>query len=270
MATYMKHVMEIYFDNLVSKHGYDRFVLQQVWDETNIVVKNAIISYQSSSSSTTEEKVERSCPYVYSKGENAGKACGIKIKDKNRQMCYRHTKELQSKKKSNHDKHVEVGELKKHLCPYVITKGNDTGKCCGVNIKNPRHTHCHKHYKKVLEKTKKIVSDSEFNESSPVVKSTPIPMSPVPVVNEDETEHTVSDTEHTVSDTEHNGSSYKELGSMYKELGLDSDSESESEDKNICEYTLKKGKLNTKCKNNVVEGQKYCTIHVQKKPKYVY
>lgn len=287
-------MMEIYFDTLVDKHGYDRFVLQQVWDETNIVIKNAIMTYKSKQQTDeSEPKIERTCPYVYTKGENSGKSCGIKIKDKNRQMCYRHTKELQTKKKSNHEKHVELSDIEKHVCPYVITKGSDTGKCCGVHIKNPDHTHCHKHYKKALELTKNLIDENEITSPSPVQStSTPIiPMSPpipdtqVQTYNlmeekdtqielEVETENVEEDEANKVVEEEEqmdemiyggqHVSVEKDMSQIYKSLGLDSDSEEEDEIQPVvgCGHVFKKGKyINTTCGKPTMKSSKFCNKH---------
>lgn len=93
----MKYVMDIYFETLSTEHKYDKFLLQQYWDETNTLVKNALSSYVTSNyPSMVEEKThENTCGYEYTKGKKSGQLCGHKVVGPNRKTCYRHTPQLQ-------------------------------------------------------------------------------------------------------------------------------------------------------------------------------
>jgi hypothetical protein len=139
MATYLKYVMDMYFEELWTENKYDKFLLQQLWDESNTVVKNMLYNY-----------VETKYPAINDEKTNA-KICGHEMKKKgeiikctnkvagpNRKTCYRHTPELQTiiKKKHVHPQPEPEPEPTKIqlTCTFVPQKGKFKGTVCGVEI----------------------------------------------------------------------------------------------------------------------------------------
>lgn len=97
MATYLKYVMDIYFEELGVKYNYDKFALQQLWDESNTVMKNLLYNYvESKYPAINDEKTNAKicCYETKKKGEFV--KCTNKVAGPNRKTCYRHTPELQT------------------------------------------------------------------------------------------------------------------------------------------------------------------------------
>ena len=140
MATYIKYVMDIYFEELGTKHNYDKFLLQQLWDESNTVMKNMLYNYveQEYPSINDEKTNAKICGYETKKKGQVIK-CENKVAGPNRKTCYRHTPELQTiiKKKI-------VAEQPTKTCTFVPQKGKYKGTTCGENV-NGSGDFCSKH-----------------------------------------------------------------------------------------------------------------------------
>lgn len=125
MATFFKYVVDIYFEELSTKYNYDKYFLQQMWDESNTVMKDLLHNYVDKEyPSINDEKINaKTCCYeTKKKGEVVH--CTNKVAGPNRKTCYRHTPELQTiiKKKI----------VPKTTCTFVPQKGKFKGITCGV------------------------------------------------------------------------------------------------------------------------------------------
>lgn len=123
MATFVKYIMDIYFERLAIEHKYDKYLLQQLWDETNTIMKNVLFEFIGTNfPSIIDEKAQsKTCNHKYTKmGEL--RSCSHKVSGPNRKTCYRHTPELQTilkKKKSPSNVKEEKSEV---TCTYVPHK----------------------------------------------------------------------------------------------------------------------------------------------------
>jgi hypothetical protein len=110
MATFVKYIMDIYFERLAIEHKYDKYLLQQLWDETNTIMKNVLFEFIGTNfpSIINEKAQSKTCNHKYhKKGEL--KSCSHKVSGPNRKTCYRHTPELQTilkKKKSPKEEEI--------------------------------------------------------------------------------------------------------------------------------------------------------------------
>lgn len=128
MATFLKYVVDIYFEELGTKYNYDKFLLQQMWDESNTVMKDMLYNYvEKEYPAINDEKTNAKicCHETKKKGELI--KCTNKVAGPNRKTCYRHTPELQTIIK----KKVAVA-LTKTTCTFVPQKGKFKGITCGV------------------------------------------------------------------------------------------------------------------------------------------
>lgn len=103
MATFVKYVMEIYFEKLFQENEYDKFILQQVWDETNSLMQVVLANFEKKHYPQIQEKKDKLketkvlCTYEYSKGKKKGSVCNKEVLGPNRSTCYRHTLEKHKK-----------------------------------------------------------------------------------------------------------------------------------------------------------------------------
>lgn len=125
MATFLKYVVDIYFEELGTKHNYDKYLLQQIWDESNTVMKDMLHNYVDKEyPAINDEKTNAKtcCHVTKKKGEEIN--CTNKVAGPNRKTCYRHTPELQTI--------IKKKVLTKPTCTFVPQKGKFKGVVCGV------------------------------------------------------------------------------------------------------------------------------------------
>lgn len=145
MATYLKYVMDIYFEELGTVNSYDKFLLQQLWDESNTVIKNMLHNYvETKYPSINDEKTNaKICGHEMKKKGEIVK-CTQKVAGPNRKTCYRHTPELQTIVKKKVTQPTEPTPPKTQLtCSFVPQKGKFKGTTCGVDIEKGEF--CSKH-----------------------------------------------------------------------------------------------------------------------------
>jgi len=126
MATYLKYVVDIYFEELSIKHNYDKYLLQKMWDESNTVMKDMLHDYvdkEYPAISDEKTNAKTCCHVTKKKGEQV--ECTNKVAGPNRKTCYRHTPELQTIIKKKID-------VPKTTCVFVPQKGKFKGIKCGV------------------------------------------------------------------------------------------------------------------------------------------
>jgi hypothetical protein len=143
MATFVKYIMDIYFERLAIEHKYDKYLLQQSWDETNTIMKNVLFEYMGTNfpSIINEKAQSKTCNHNYhKKGEL--KLCGHKVSGPNRKTCYRHTPELQTILKKKKSPSLEKSGV---TCTFVPSKGKYKGTICGDNVSDTSGTICTNH-----------------------------------------------------------------------------------------------------------------------------
>ena len=99
---------------------------------------------------------ENQCSYVYKRGHNKGKVCGIRCSDK---YCNSHLKYENSetvgktniKKKKDEPKN-EIVSYKPSGCAYIFKRGVNKGNNCGAKVEqNNKCLYCKKHDKLTSE-----------------------------------------------------------------------------------------------------------------------
>lgn len=142
MATYFKFVIDIYFEELATKYKYDKYFLQQQWDEVNTIMKNMLYNFVQKEYPTMIDKktLSKICCYEINK-KNEIKKCTNKVAGTNRKTCYRHTPELHMIIKQPLTKKEEKKNI---TCTFVPKKGKYAGIVCGCNVTGSG-TICTKH-----------------------------------------------------------------------------------------------------------------------------
>lgn len=142
----------MFFEKLAQENKYDKYLLQQVWDETNSLVQMALSSFEKKYYPQLLKIKDNDilCNYQYSKGENRGHKCGHKVVGPNRTTCYRHTPELHTFPTQNFlisivetpivDSNIENGKK----CIHVPNKGKFANTKCGNKVQGETDF-CKKH-----------------------------------------------------------------------------------------------------------------------------